>query len=415
MAKHKFDIGFFTCMYHQVNGTAHAVRFLADAIARLGHNVHLFAPKIINGYNHPETLHFHSIGGVRVSPSTGFVLSIPVRKYFKAQAEYLDVSHIHTHATIGSMGLVWAKKFQIPIIGTHNSPLHYYSAQYAPIIGDIMVKSKFFWFYEKNLLKYYDLLHVPTQSKKELIKEHKFKEPIFCMTNGIHDMYFSPLKQNGIREKYGLEDKKILLYASRLSPEKHQVKIIKAFEEINKVVPDTHLVLVGSDGPSTTFVKSLLSKKKYNKIISYLGIVPFRDLLRLYNTADLSCLWSWVEAEGLVLLEAMAQGTPTVGTNACGIKDVIRHNKTGYLADNLNEFKHYVIRLFKDDDLRKQFGENAKKIAQNYRISNIAKNWIQLYRFTIDQLHPLKLNNIDRNYRVELVKDFVKKLPIVSF
>jgi glycogen synthase len=51
MAKQVLDIGFFSTMYSQVNGTAHAVRFLSEAIAKLGHNVHVFAPRYIKSFS----------------------------------------------------------------------------------------------------------------------------------------------------------------------------------------------------------------------------------------------------------------------------------------------------------------------------------------------------------------------------
>jgi glycosyltransferase involved in cell wall biosynthesis len=271
------------------------------------------------------------------------------------------------------------------------------------------------WRYERHILDKYDLVSVPTKSKKDLLRDQRFKEPIVCLSNGISDLYYKDVKENGIREKYNLNSKKILLYASRLSPEKHQLSIIKAFRRIHKEMPNTHLVLVGSDGPSTAHVKKLINRKNYKDFVSYLGKVPFTDLLKLYNTADLSCLWSWIEAEGLVLLESMAQGTPCIGSNSCGISDVIRHGKTGYLANNLDDFKEKVLKLFRDDDLRIKMGENAKKIAENYRISNIAKIWVEIYDFLINELYPLRYYNKDRKERVEMVKEFIYKLPIVSF
>jgi len=175
------------------------------------------------------------------------------------------------------------------------------------------------------------------------------------------------------------------------------------------------LLLVGSAGPSKDHVKRIIKKKQYRDFVSYAGRVPFPDLLKLYNAADLTCLWSWIEAEGLVLLEAMAQGTPNVGANACGISNIIRHGKTGYLANNLDQFKDYVVKLLKDDDLRAEFGKNAQEIAQHYRVSEIAKTWIKLYKFTIDQLYPLRYNREDRKARVELVKEFIEPLPNVTF
>jgi len=146
-----------------------------------------------------------------------------------------------------------------------------------------------------------------------------------------------------------------------------------------------------------------------------LGRVPFIDLLKLYNTADLACLWSWIEAEGLVLIEAMAQGTPCIGSNAIGISNVIRHGKTGYLANDLNDFNDKVIKIFKEDDLRAELGINAKLFAQNYKISKVAKTWIKIYKFVINELYPLRYYKSERKERVELVKEFLHKLPIVSF
>ncbi len=415
MVKNALDIGFFSTMYSQINGTAHAVRFLSEAIANLGHNVHVFAPRIQNGYKIPKTLHFHEIGGAIIGRNTGFVLSAPIHKIFFCKHDYLDLAHIHTHAVVGSMAINWAKYLGIPMIGTHNSPMQYYTAQYVPIIGKLLTKGDLIWRYERHIVDKYDFVHVATKSKKQLLRDYRFKEPIVCMTNGIRDLYYTNLKENGIREKYGLEGKKVLLYASRLSPEKHPIEIIKTFKRVHDEVPDAHLLIVGSAGPSRDQVKRIIKKKQYRDFVSYAGRVPFPDLLKLYNTADLTCLWSWIEAEGLVLLEAMAQGTPNVGANACGISNIIRHGETGYLANNLDQFKDYVVKLLKDDDLRAEFGKNAQKVAQNYRVNEIAKTWIKLYKFTIDQLYPLRYNKADRKVRVELVKEFIQKVPNATF
>ncbi|MGV9200189.1 MAG: glycosyltransferase [Promethearchaeia archaeon] len=415
MVKQKLDIGVFSAMYSQTNGTAHATRHLSEAIAELGHNVHVFAPRIRNGYDKPKTLHFHDFGGARISSKTDFVLSLPLHKYFFCEEDYLDITHIHTHATFGTMAINWAKYLGIPMVATHASPLQFYAAQYVPLIGKLLTKFDLIWRYERHILEKYDLIHVPTPSKKNLLREYNFKEPIFALTNGIPDKFYQDLKTNGILEKYGLKDKKVMLYASRLSPEKHPISVIKAFKKIHKEIPDAHLLLVGSDGPSTKPVKKLLNSNSYSEFVTYAGRVPFDDLLKLYDAADLTCLWSFVEAEGLVLLEAMAQGTPNVGANACGIKNVIRHGKTGYLADNLEEFQKYVIKLLKDDDLRAKFGKNAEKVIQRYRVREVAKTWVKIYKFTINELYPLRYYKRERKNRVKLVKNFMRHIPQAHF
>ncbi|MFW9895462.1 MAG: glycosyltransferase [Candidatus Thorarchaeota archaeon] len=412
----KLDIGFFTSMYSQINGTAIACRNLAESIAETtGHNVHVYAPGIQRTNNIPKNLCLHNFLGAKISPKTGFVLSFPIHRYFFCKHDYLDIAHIHTHASFGSMAINWAKYLGIPMCGTHNSPLSYYTSQYIPIVGNLLSRMDWVWRYERHILDKYDLVSVPTRSKKDLLRKQRFKEPIICLSNGINDNYFTDVRENGIREKYNLDHKKILLYASRLSPEKHQLSIIKSFRKIHKQVPDSHLVLVGSDGPSTSHVLRLIKKKDYRDYISYLGKVPFIDLLKLYNTAAASILWSWIEAEGLVLLESMAQGTPCIGANSIGISDVIRHGKTGFLCNDFDDFQEHAIKLLKDDDLRIEMGNNARNIAEHYRISSIAKIWVQLYKFLINELYPLRYYKRERNERVRLVKEFIQKLPAVSF
>ena len=416
MAKQILDIGFFSSMFSQVNGTAIACKNLAESIANnTDHNVHIYAPGLRRSKNSPKNLCLHNFYGAKISSKTGFILSFPIHRYFFCKHDYLDIAHIHTHASFGSMAINWAKYIGIPMCGTHNSPLSFYTSQYIPLVGKLLSRMDWVWRYERHILDKYDLVSVPTKSKKDLLRKQRFKEPIICLSNGINDSYFTDVKENGIREKYNLDNKKILLYASRLSPEKHQLSIIKTFRKIHKEVPNSHLVLVGSDGPSTSHVKKLLNKKDYKDFVSYLGRVPFNDLLKLYNTADVSCLWSWIEAEGLVLLESMAQGTPCIGSNSIGISDVIRHGQTGYLSRDLEDFKKKAVKILKDDDLRLEMGKNAKKVAESYKISTIAKTWVKLYKFLINELYPLRYYKKERKERVMLVKEFIHKLPTVSF
>ena len=85
------------------------------------------------------------------------------------------------------------------------------------------------------------------------------------------------------------------------------------------------------------------------------------------------------------------------------------------ISIELDDFKKYTIKVLKDDDLRAELGKNAKKQAENYRITTIAESWMKLYKFVINELYPLRYHNSERKRRVELVKEFIHHLPNVNF
>ncbi len=60
-------------------------------------------------------------------------------------------------------------------------------------------------------------------------------------------------------------------------------------------------------------------------------------------------------------------------------------------------------------------GIHSKMVSQNYKISKVAKTWVKLYKFLINELYPLRYYKKQRKERVELVKEFIHKLPLVSF
>jgi len=93
----------------------------------------------------------------------------------------------------------------------------------------------------------------------------------------------------------------------------------------------------------------------------------------------------------------------------------VEEPRYSYLANDLDEFKDRVVSLFKNEDLRLEFSKNCKKVSENFRHGKVAKTWIKIFKFVIDELYPLRYYGKERKERVNLVKEFIHKLPIVSF
>ncbi|HMF33832.1 MAG TPA: glycosyltransferase [Candidatus Lokiarchaeia archaeon] len=407
----RLSIGIFSEMFTEMNGTANASRHLAYTLARYGHDVHVFAP----GDFHIErkNLTYHKVGSFHLSHNPETYFNLPLYKYIAfRQYKFLDVLHSQTPlSTGGGLALHLASNLGIPIIGTHHSPLAFYAPQFIPIAGHFL--GPMCWPIEALIYSRMDLIHVPTYSKKQLLLEHWFKDPIIAFTNGIEDVWFKQANYDEIRERYHLEGKKIILCAGRLAPEKNIPLVMKAFTQVRKRVPDAHLAIVG-DGHIFRSLQDEAKRLNIADSITMTGLVSREELMQWYRTADVSVLYSKVEAQGLVLLEAMAQGTPNVGLNACGIKDVIVHEHTGFLAEDFRDFVERLVQILTDDDLRKEMGKNARVECEMHRMEFVAKTWTRWYEWMID-LQPMIVAKTDRYKREEIIRSLVPLTPGVKY
>ena len=403
----KLTIAFFSIMFREPNGTAKATRSLAFELARQGHSIEIFAPdKPKNWDDSPKTrnMTYHEQFSTRAPYKQDVRLSFPI---FRAMKEHkfpqLDVVHSETPEGLGTYGIFVAKRNSIPKTVTAHSPLFYYTKDFLGTIPSLFA-DPILYFYEPYFYNRFDLISVPTKSKGIHLKA-SVKDPIIALSNGIED-FTSKTARDRIRDKYKVGDKKILMYVSRMSPEKNPDVVVLMFKEIHDKFPHSHLFLVGS-GPELDKLKELTKTLKLEDHVTITGFVPNDELLEYYAAADVTCLWSWVEAQGLVLLEAMAQGTPSIGLNAMGIKDVIINGKTGFLVNDRSEFIEKTVEIFSDDNLRKELSKNCLIEIENHRMENIAKTWVEAYELMID-IYPMIVARAERPHRSEVIKDFVK-------
>jgi 1,2-diacylglycerol 3-alpha-glucosyltransferase len=415
----KLTVGIFSPMFSEVNGTAKASRQLAFSLAKAGAEVHVYAP-VASRFKTPlSNLLMHDIRSIRLSGDPEVHMAWPLEKFFKAHDfSYLDITHSTSVETMGLLGMNAAKFNGHPKVVTHHSPFSYYLKEYTgAFFGGFLNQ----WVpdYERYIYHQYDLISTPTMSKKQLLLKWGYtKKPIIAISNGIESKYFKKVDGDEVKEKYHLKNKRLLVYASRMSPEKNIQKIVRIFPKILERVPDCHLALVGT-GPEVKPTKELVISLGLNEHVTVTGFVDFVELLQWYKAAYMTCIWSFVEAQGLVILEAMAQGTPTVGADADGIKDTIIDNSTGYLAKNIDDFINKVVYLFENEDIRNKFGKNALIEIQNHRIDNIAKAWLAVYEKMIS-IHPWrggsKAEEAERRILLKkIIESFAKHTPAISY
>lgn len=175
-----------------------------------------------------------------------------------------------------------------------------------------------------------------------------------------------------------MENKKNLLYVGSIIKRKNVELIIKAFNELKKKTKykDVQLILIGKSKESyINKCFSLLEEEAKNDVI-YQPIIENSQLKFIYEKSDIFLLPSFQEIFGMVLLEAMYFGVPTISSNSAGGETLIQNGNNGIIIDEFDEikWKDKISFLLDDEKVRQEFREKSKKtIRDRFIWSSIVK------------------------------------------
>ena len=201
---------------------------------------------------------------------------------------------------------------------------------------------------------------------------------VSTISNNVDTRLFSPMPRQVARQALGLHgDKRIVLIGA---PNvaifyKGFDLFLRAIDELRR--DDVHVVTFGRSGS-----EQLDSMGVSNTSLGYLDSTE--DLRAAYSAADVFVAPSRMDAFGKTLVEAMLCGTPVVGFNATGPKDIVEHRVTGYLAEPFSpEDLARGIRwvLEQSPGVQADMSRNAQAQARERFDSRvIAQQYLELYR-----------------------------------
>jgi glycosyltransferase involved in cell wall biosynthesis len=155
--------------------------------------------------------------------------------------------------------------------------------------------------------------------------------------------------------------------------------------DLRQRVPDVLLIVAG-EGPAETHLKKLADELGLKLNILFIGYMDRQTtLLDCYRAADAFVFASRTETQGLVLIEALAQGTPVVSTAIMGTADVMAQVEGGIVVrENIEEFSTAVARVMRDPELRAQLSAKARVDAERWSSRNFAERLVWLYGKVVD-------------------------------
>jgi len=153
-------------------------------------------------------------------------------------------------------------------------------------------------------------------------------------------------------------------YVGRLAPSKRVDHIIRALCIVKDVVPEAHLVVVGSGAENETVrLHKLAQALGVGSRIRFCGRISQDERNREMALFDLLAMTSQREGWGLVVSEAARYGVPSVAYPVPGLVDAVQHGQTGIITDvaEPRALADAIVSLIQNPSLRKRLGQGAQK------------------------------------------------------
>lgn len=392
-------IGIFTDTYHPAtNGIVFVVDIIRKNLTALGHEVIIFAPETRMRFwrrSEPGVVRFPAIEGIFFDEqSTSFFF--PPTRLKKIQALELDAVLIMTPGQIALMGAFAALGDGIPLYFQYSTDLISYIEQYPSVIPGVIAllmstpfalrlrpreiasltaalarqrNRHLTWkqdFAAKTLTVLYDrcsgLIGVSKKTAAEL-RASGTRTKVAVIPTGVDPLPIDMKAARRFREQWlhGAHGP-VYLYVGRMGSEKNLDLLIDAFAAVVAEEPQSVLVMIGG----FSYREELERRAEalgIKQCVRFVGRLPREKLGSAYAAADVFCFPSLTDTQALVLNEAAHAGLPLIWCDD-GLNDVLRHRRSGLKAEpDAAAFTAAMLRLGRDEALRRRYGANAKALA----------------------------------------------------
>lgn len=384
-------IGIFTDTYPPyINGVSTSVKMLEDALVKKGHQVYIVTVNSDNmKYKYENDEHIIRIPGVPIGiydyRLTG---AYPLKAVAKIRKWNLDVIHSQTEFGVGIFARIIAKQFNIPLVHTYHTMyedyVHYITKGYFDHTSKKIVEYLTNFYCDQTATE----LIVPTKKTYDLFKnKYKYTRNVHIVPTGIEVEKFYSENNNkkeveALRKQYGISKKDfVILFVGRLGFEKSIDFLINAQKKLVDKY-NAKLMIVG-DGPDGAFFKDCAKKNKIEDNVIFTGKVPWTEITKYYQLANIFATASTTETQGLTVIEAMAASLPVIAINDESFSNVVIDDLNGYLFKDEKEYLKAVESLFDSPTKLMRFSNQARINAESYSSKYFAEKVLDVYNTAI--------------------------------
>ncbi|MCD1294428.1 glycosyltransferase family 1 protein [Methanocella sp. CWC-04] len=292
----------------------------------------------------------------------GFNVSMYEKVKQVYETEQFDILHVHDFQVM-PLAFLLRGELNVPTVFTWHIP---FTDVMPAEWRDFLIR----------YMQYYDRIIFSTDEYvRTAVESGLDPEKISKINPFIETEKYCRSEENGFREKFDIQkDHNIVLCVARIDPRKGQEYLIRAMKEVVRKEPKTTCVFIGNGSLTKKILgrknmleelEALVDELGIGEHIKFLGKVSNEDLLEAYEACDMLVLPSINEGFGLVLSEAMCFSKPLIGSNIGGIPEQIMDGFNGHLFKprDHRELAERIISLIENPELRREMGENGRKLA----------------------------------------------------
>ena len=367
--------------FPRVSGVASSIRSFRTGLARLGHEVDLLIP----AYGPREMLDTGILQAtawrVFFYPEERLMTPLGLMRLHRhLQQRRYDLVHIQTPFVAHSYGTYLAHRLRIPAVLSYHTYFEAYMGHYYPWIPAPLRRGLIHRISRRQCHAVAGVI-VPSGAMAEILWSYGVNTPLQVIPTGIEAAPFASGDGAAFRANLSIgPERRVLLYAGRIAPEKNIPLLLDVVERLRPALPEVLLLLAG-DGPARPALEAQSVQRGLSGAVRFLGYLDRESTLRdAYQAAELFVFPSQTETQGMVLLEALAAGLPVVAIPALGAADLLAARQGSRSArPDPDDFSEQCLRILRDPELRGRLAAEARELARRWSQEAMSQRLIHFY------------------------------------
>ncbi len=370
------------CAYSwSIGGPPKVIYDHAEVALRHGHTVTIASPLSPGEEVYPAPVGAEVITFPRTEPISRFFreFSVDLHRYMKNHIGQFDIIHCHGLWHYGALAPFFLDRNVAKVVTIHG-------------LLDRWALRQGYWkkwlvssLFQKRYLRRADLIHlISPDEKDDLLRHLGYYHPrVVLIPNGVRVSEFAHLPPSGtFRRAFSVPDeKKLVLFLSRLNRKKGLDLLLPAFKQYCDQNADAVLIIAGPDDGYEAEVRAFVAEHSLGDSVRLIGMITGDTKGAALADADAFVLPSYSEGLSIAVLEAMAAGTAALVSDRVGFGDVLQQRQAALTVRlTVDSIQQGLTTLLQNTKLRQQLAANARRLVQEeYDIDIVAERLLAEY------------------------------------